>query len=1072
MLAAINDRDPAVFEAAMNYRNIDEISFDASDVSPIQLAVLIKYLRSEKTELRIAAAKALGKLREKSVVKALVSRLEVDDSWRVRKAAVEALGSLGDKSAMESLLKRLEDEDQEVHYAATKALGILGAKSALTSLVNQLVDEDLGVRIATIEALGALKDRSVMEVLVEQLESNNPRIRLAAVNALGALKDRSVVSSLVNRLKVEKERSVLITIAETLSSLGSNSVIQTLFKRTKNKELTVLVIDTLGSLGNKSVVPKLVEYLEDKYSGVRLAAVRALGKLRDNSVIDLIVKRLEDEDQEVRYRAAKALGKLGDKSVVNALVSHLTDEVPRVRYAIIEALGSLGDKSVVPPLVKRVENDKDSEVRYIAVKVLGILGDNSAVEMISKLVRDHEDSGVRYAAAEALGRLGDRSVIETLDKRLMEENNSLVRIAIAKALVELGDTSTLKTLVTLLGDADSDIRNNSAMAIKNLGPLGIRETLQLLELSYNRNQQYAEIILFCYLLSDVEDPIRAAVQWLGRRVIPFNSYLNETLGTDPAKARDLLKNFSYIWKASEIDKKLLYMLRKDLVTHTVEIIHAVDWEEKDILLLREHADLIGEMPERQIVDSVIASLEQRNWISVVWTFGSFHLLFWSILIFIYPKSTHIQAFFFWNPWVRRFFGFGYVGVMLTWVPFLRRKLFAPFKKSLLADADLENFDLNNYYAGSYVMDRSGIKLPICEAIPTVKGQIVFQGESGIGKTMFLRYLVQADNRIAVYLLAEKCDLGVEAAIQAKVYGFARNESFLRSLIYSKAIDIYIDGLNEVSPETRVKITSFVENNFKGNIIIGTQRLEWNPPPIANIYELQPLAREQIFDFLRSRFFDLPVDVKTTEENYLHTCSRYLEEIFDKEKSKEIFEANQKVLSNPMDLTVVAHMLARDESPDLLHLQQQQYNVMSEEYKLINLSPFPIISFSEEVYHMRLEDRFTLQSGKFYDGIACMERHKMIVKRHTVDGEILWRFRHDKVMEFFVAQMFCEKYELQTKHRGDPRFRGVYFLLAVLLPVDQAKLLCEDFINYAADTRDHSVSDDLIKLLRSRINYPT
>ena len=51
--------------------------------------------------------------------------------------------------------------------------------------------------------------------------------------------------------------------------------------------------------------------------------------------------------------------------------------------------------------------------------------------------------------------------------------------------------------------------------------------------------------------------------------------------------------------------------------------------------------------------------------------------------------------------------------------------------------------------------------------------------------------------------------------------------------------------------------------------------------------------------------------------------------------------------------------------------------------------------------------------------------------------------------------------------GDPRFRRVYFLLATLLPLTDAQDLRERLIQYAADTKDHTVSDTFVQLLRSR-----
>ena len=58
-------------------------------------------------------------------------------------------------------------------------------------------------------------------------------------------------------------------------------------------------------------------------------------------------------------------------------------------------------------------------------------------------------------------------------------------------------------------------------------------------------------------------------------------------------------------------------------------------------------------------------------------------------------------------------------------------------------------------------------------------------------------------------------------------------------------------------------------------------------------------------------------------------------------------------------------------------------------------------------------------------------------------------------------------ELPNQHKNDPRFRGVYFLLANLMPLDEAAKLREDLIQYAADTGDHTVSDPFIQILRTR-----
>ena len=492
------------------------------------------------------------------------------------------------------------------------------------------------------------------------------------------------------------------------------------------------------------------------------------------------------------------------------------------------------------------------------------------------------------------------------------------------------------------------------------------------------------------------------------------------------------------------------------------------------------------------MDKTLATLDDRKqsfllqsvtkWVSAGKEVWLAHAAFWLALILVYPKSPQIQAIFFWNPWVRKIMGLGYVGFALTWVPFLRRKLFAPFRESLLADAALENFKPQAYFENSDIKDpNSGDIKPIREAIPGFKGQVVLEGASGLGKTMFLRHLCQQSQRVVVYLPATKCADGVIEAIQKKLHGEEiKDPKFLQNLIYSGAntsgagnlCAICIDGLNEVSADTRAKIVEFTENYFKGDIILATQPMEWTPPSTAKRVVMQPLARSHIQAFLLSRKPLIPNYAPVREQAYEQSCSRYVEQVLNDRQPLEELEATQRILSNPMDLTVIASMIAADKQPDLFRLQEQQYTVVTEEYQEKHLGQeFPLDVFSEAVYQMRLNDQTTLPEEQFLEELLGMERHKMVVSRQSKDSQGKpakeWYFRHDKIVEFFIVQTFLEHPERQEQHLGDPRFRGVYFMLVNFLKLEDAIALREMLIQYAADTKDHTVSDTFVQLLRSR-----
>jgi hypothetical protein len=171
------------------------------------------------------------------------------------------------------------------------------------------------------------------------------------------------------------------------------------------------------------------------------------------------------------------------------------------------------------------------------------------------------------------------------------------------------------------------------------------------------------------------------------------------------------------------------------------------------------------------------------------------------------------------------------------------------------------------------------------------------------------------------------------------------------------------------------------------------------------------------------------------------------------------------------------MLALGKTPDLLRLQEQQYTLMSADYQQRWNQDFPLKKFSEAVYQLHLNDEKALPATEFHPELLSMEdeKYKMVVSRQWKDakGEAQheWYFRHDKIAEFFIVQTFLgdgEDVKARLVDRlGDPRFRGVYFLLATRLPLDDAKELRETLIQYAADTKDHTVSDEFVQLLRIR-----
>ncbi|MEH2024805.1 PBS lyase, partial [Nostoc sp.] len=717
-----------------------------------------------------------------------------------------------------------------------------------------------------------------------------------------------------------------------------------------------------------------------------------------------------------------------------------------------------------------------------AAEALGNLGEAAKpyVKDIADILRDKSvDSIVRRGAASALGNLGEaaKPYVKDIADILRDKSvDSDVRSSAASALGNLGEAAKpyVKDIADILRDksVDKDVRSGAASALGKIEQLKLNNAVVILDSVYYAGQsEFEQWRFLTYFLSGGTDEVKTLLRWLGRpKTTPDKLTHTEGIKT--------LLIFRQAWEFSqELDQ-----LRKDLAQQISEVAanKQIIWKAGDIGLLQTHYSNLKKVNSTQsdALQSVINNVEYWQWFFKAGNTILIHIGFWLALIFAYPKFPQVQAIFFWNPWVRRILGVGYVGFLLTWFPPFRRKLFEPFKPSLLADAGLDNFHDQSYFPESQVkVPASGDIQPITAALPSIQGQIILEGDSGLGKSMFLRHLLKSSQRIVVYLPAQKCHKGVIEAIQDKLHGQAQDAGFLKNLIYSGAIDICIDGLNEVTAETRAKICQFVESYFRGNIIMTTQPLEWTPPSTAKTYYLQPLEQQQIQKFLMSRQPRLPKDAQVQGADYEKACTNYLTEVLKEQQAQEELDAVGRILSNPMDLTVVALMLSQGKYPNLFRLQEQQYNLMAAEYQQEWSQEFPLKRFSAAVYQMRLADKRAIPKDEFHQIVMSLEddKYKMVVSRQWQDekseAKKEWYFRHDKIMDFFLVQNFLGESDaaegLLVDRMGDPRFRGVYFLLATLLPLDAAKELREKLIQYAADTKDNTVSNTFVQLLRTR-----
>ena len=139
---------------------------------------------------RKLAAEALGAIGDVTALPVLLAALEEDVSSSVKTSAARTLGILADERATAILIAAFRDDNSDVRSAAAIALGQIAEKYEieLTPLIGLLADTEDAVRDTTAQVLTDLGEK-VVPALITALTDSNSTIRGAAANLLGELQD-------------------------------------------------------------------------------------------------------------------------------------------------------------------------------------------------------------------------------------------------------------------------------------------------------------------------------------------------------------------------------------------------------------------------------------------------------------------------------------------------------------------------------------------------------------------------------------------------------------------------------------------------------------------------------------------------------------------------------------------------------------------------------------------------------------------------------------------------------------------------------------------------------------------
>ncbi len=229
---------------------------------------------------------------------------------RGRVRAVRGIGRQRIALAVTDLVEQLCNPISNVREAAASALGYIGNRDAVTALVTALNSSDAGLTLPVLRALQKAGDPAALPAILPLLNHETPEISQAAARTLGSFRDRRAVDPLIECMLSSPHVAVAAACAEALEAIGDPAAVRPMLMRLPAIGHPVmrqtLAVAVANLFGNRDTFYRLIEN-ESRHSGTMLDTL--LDVLEDGFRLFLRKRILPADEttrclQSLRRRAA------------------------------------------------------------------------------------------------------------------------------------------------------------------------------------------------------------------------------------------------------------------------------------------------------------------------------------------------------------------------------------------------------------------------------------------------------------------------------------------------------------------------------------------------------------------------------------------------------------------------------------------------------------------------------------------------------------------------------------------------------------------------------------------------
>lgn len=281
--------------------------------TPLQLVrSLTEVLRDDNRRVRLDAVYLLGVVAQPPIDKTTGDRLIemlADRDAEMRIAAARVIGRLRVGTAADALIGTMNDADEEVRSAAMRALGDIREKRAVQALTERLEYYGRGREAkASMDALARIGETSSVPLFKTRLGDPDTEMRRLAAEGIGRTDDRAAAAELEAMIGVERSDEVRLAMSFALQRSGRPYLHRVVGSLT-DRRLTRQAVESLVEIGSPAA-PELTSYLQDPDPVIRAYVADVLGVIGNSSIISALEAARRDRDRAAAAAAERAVSRI------------------------------------------------------------------------------------------------------------------------------------------------------------------------------------------------------------------------------------------------------------------------------------------------------------------------------------------------------------------------------------------------------------------------------------------------------------------------------------------------------------------------------------------------------------------------------------------------------------------------------------------------------------------------------------------------------------------------------------------------------------------------------------------